>query len=89
MEAKLRAMRQALADAITEAGGPTAVGALYDPPIRPQAVSQWDICPKDRVLGLAAGIRYKRTPHELRSDIYPNPRDGVPPNMRLRKCVAA
>lgn len=81
-------MRQALADAITEAGGPTAVGALFNPPIRPQAVSQWVICPEKRVLALAAGIRYKRTPHELRPDIYPSPRDGIPPNVRLRRKVA-
>jgi hypothetical protein len=85
MEPTQKNMRQALADAINQAGGPTAVGALFDPPIRPQAVSQWVICPEKRVLGLAAGIRYARTPHELRPDIYPRERDGVPPSVRLRK----
>lgn len=42
------------------------------------AVSQWDVVPADRVLEVCRVAGWKVTPHELRSDLYPNPTDALP-----------
>ncbi|HDL6856616.1 TPA: helix-turn-helix domain-containing protein [Yersinia enterocolitica] len=46
-----------------------------------QSVANWiinDQVPADRVIQLCAMGGWAVTPHELRPDIYPNPRDGMP-----------
>ncbi|CNJ14851.1 Uncharacterized protein conserved in bacteria%2C prophage-related [Yersinia aldovae] len=46
-----------------------------------QSVANWiinDQVPADRVIQLCAMGLWVVTPHELRPDIYPNPRDGMP-----------
>ncbi|EKN4197670.1 transcriptional regulator [Yersinia ruckeri] len=46
-----------------------------------QSVANWIInnqVPADRVIQLCAMGQWKITPHQLRPDIYPNPRDGMP-----------
>ena len=73
-------MHSPLREAIDKAGGPAAVGRLFDPAISSQAVSQWDQCPPHRVLRLsqASGV----PPHVLRPDLYP------PPTTELAKAAA-
>jgi DNA-binding transcriptional regulator YdaS (Cro superfamily) len=63
-------MDDSLKRAVEQAGGPTRVASLFG--ISSQAVSQWDRCPAQRVLKLAeaSGV----APHELRPDLYPQPR---------------
>lgn len=34
--------------------------------------------PADKVIAVSRAADWKVTPHELRSDIYPNPTDGIP-----------
>jgi len=49
-----------------------------------EAVRKWflDIpgnsMPADRVIPVCRAVNWTVTPHELRSDIYPNPSDGMP-----------
>lgn len=45
-----------------------------------QAVSLWlnSSVPANRVIPLCKVLNWKITPHEIRSDIYPNPTDGLP-----------
>ncbi|MBL5899771.1 helix-turn-helix domain-containing protein [Lelliottia amnigena] len=45
-----------------------------------QAVSLWlnHEVPAHRVLPICKLLDWKITPHEMRSDIYPNPTDGLP-----------
>lgn len=45
-----------------------------------QAVSLWlnHEVPAHRVLPICKLLDWKITPHEIRSDIYPNPTDGLP-----------
>lgn len=45
-----------------------------------QAVSLWlnHEVPAHRVLPICKLLDWKITPHEVRSDIYPNPTDGLP-----------
>ncbi len=45
------------------------------------AVSQWDKVPDGEVLSVAKLTGYKVTPHQLRSDLYPNPTDALPPEI--------
>ena len=40
------------------------------------------------VVAVSAAVAWKVTPHELRSDIYPHPEDGLPEEMRCT-CKAA
>lgn len=50
------------------------------------AVSQWEMAPAERVLGIAEATGWAVTPHQLRPDLYPHPDDGLPPEQR--KCAA-
>ena len=45
-----------------------------------QAVSLWlnHEVPAHRVLPICKLLEWEITPHEIRSDIYPNPTDGLP-----------
>lgn len=69
---------------IRMAGGPVAVGRLFN--ISGQAVSGWyaEGIPPDRVIRVAESTGWSITPHQLRPDIYPNPCDGLPPDHPLR-----
>ena len=53
-----------------------------------QAMQFWvdseSTVPPDRVLTVAAAFDWQVTPHELRPDLYPNPDDGLPPELRGR-----
>jgi hypothetical protein len=43
--------------AIAAIGGPTKVGALFDPPLTSQAVSQWKVIPPRRARVVIAAAR--------------------------------
>ncbi|MDB2179549.1 transcriptional regulator [Citrobacter farmeri] len=45
-----------------------------------QAVSSWlnNQIPPERVIPLCEILSWRITPHQMRSDIYPNPTDGLP-----------
>jgi DNA-binding transcriptional regulator YdaS (Cro superfamily) len=75
-------MRAAVREAIELAGGPAAAARLFEKPISREAVSQWDVCPKDRALDLSRAIQYRVTPHRLRPDMYPHRHDGLPEELR-------
>lgn len=51
-----------------------------------QAIQFWvdaeTVVPAEHVLPIAAATGWQVTPHELRPDLYPNPTDGLPPEMR-------
>jgi len=55
---------------IARAGGPAAVGRMFDPPITPQAVSQWMVVPPNRCLGIETGSEGKVTRYQMRPDIF-------------------
>lgn len=47
----------------------------------PQSVANWIInqqVPSERVIQLCSLGNWRFTPHQLRPDIYPNPKDGLP-----------
>ncbi|CAI2470246.1 transcriptional regulator [Serratia liquefaciens] len=47
----------------------------------PQSVANWIInqqVPSERVIHLCSLGNWLFTPHQLRPDIYPNPKDGLP-----------
>lgn len=69
-------MENYLNKAIQESGGVSALARAIG--INSQAVSQWRSAPAERVLSISAATGWKVTPHKLRPDIYPNPRDGLP-----------
>jgi DNA-binding transcriptional regulator YdaS (Cro superfamily) len=53
-------------------------------------VSQWDDdLPADRVLSVSRATAWQVTPHQLRPDIYPNPTDGLPPDVAAQQKAAA
>lgn len=60
-------MTEALKRAVQNAGGPSAVARSIS--IKPQAVSQWTVCPSIRVIDLESLSGVSR--HELRPDLYP------------------
>lgn len=61
----------ALKRAIEAAGGPSAVGRLFQ--VSHSAVLQWKRCPAERVLILAAATGGAVSKEELRPDLYPPP----------------
>jgi DNA-binding transcriptional regulator YdaS (Cro superfamily) len=73
-----------LSKAIQASGGVTALARALG--INSQAVSQWEKAPAERVLSIAKISNWKVTPHQLRSDLYPHPQDGLP--IALRKETA-
>lgn len=46
--------------------------------VEPQAISKWERVPPARVIAVCEAVDWAVTPHQLRSDIYPNPTDGLP-----------
>ncbi len=72
-------------DDLAEALGPySAIGAIFEPPISPQAVSKWGEkgIPPERVIALSRATGFRVTPHRMRPDIYPSPSDGIPAEAR-------
>lgn len=67
--------------AISHFGGvnKTAKAVGVDQPV----VSHWIRrgIPADRVLSVSRATGWQVTPHALRPDIYPNPTDGLPPEV--------
>ncbi|MDX2224926.1 MAG: pyruvate, phosphate dikinase [Rhodospirillaceae bacterium] len=59
----------ALERAITEAGGVAALARAIN--VTPQAVSQWDRVPAERVLAVETATAGKVSRHDLRPDLYP------------------
>lgn len=61
-------------------GSYSAIGAVWTPPLSPQAVGKWaeNGIPPERVIPLARATGYRVTPHRMRPDIYPSPTDGIP-----------
>ncbi|EMZ5861529.1 transcriptional regulator [Yersinia enterocolitica] len=47
---------------------------------KPQAIQQWfkNKIPPKKVIPVCEVLLWQVTPHELRPDLYPNPRDGMP-----------
>ncbi|WP_145517371.1 transcriptional regulator [Yersinia mollaretii] len=47
---------------------------------KPQAIQQWlkNKVPPQKVIPVCEVLSWQVTPHELRPDLYPNPRDGMP-----------
>jgi hypothetical protein len=47
-------------------------------------VSKWrDEVPSERVIPLCEFVNFRVTPHELRTDLYPHPEDGLPSERRV------
>jgi len=61
--------------------------------VHPVLIHQWSSgkrsIPADRVLAVARATEWKVTPHALRPDIYPNPTDGLPPEVAQQQQEAA
>ncbi|CAN0620497.1 transcriptional repressor of cell division inhibition gene dicB [Burkholderia multivorans] len=79
-----------VAEALDMLGGDSAVARLLN--VRPWAVSKWrKAIPPGRVLWLAEQTGWRKSPHQLCPEIYPNESDGIPPavsNRLSRKGVA-
>jgi DNA-binding transcriptional regulator YdaS (Cro superfamily) len=84
-----------LQSAIELAGGQSALAArvteLMQLPqekrIKQQDIWRWlnradGRVPPEYCVATAQAIEFKKTPHDLRPDIYPHPEDGLPPAMR-------
>jgi hypothetical protein len=70
--------------AVAEAGGFTALGKLFDPPITGSAVMMWKMVPLKYVATIHQLFGIPR--HELRPDIYPpEPPELAPRRGRPRK----
>lgn len=64
-------MKEALDRAKLKAGGPSGLAKAIGG-ITPQAISQWDRVPAERVLQVERATGVPR--HDLRPDIYPDPK---------------
>ena len=63
-------------DITAKAGGPVALSRALG--LSRGAVSQWDMVPPERVLAVCRATNWACTPHDVRSDLYPNPTDALP-----------
>ena len=63
-------------DIAKEVGGVVALSKALG--LSRGAVSQWEVVPADRVLAVCALAEWRITPHQVRSDLYPNPGDALP-----------
>lgn len=69
-------------DAILSAGGAVVVAEKLK--INPVSVYEWianDRLPAKRVLAVAELGSWAYTPHQLDATLYPNPADGLPPEV--------
>jgi len=72
-----------VAEAVALLGGLSAVGRHYGKTA--WAVAKWvKAFPPGRTLSLAELTGWRKTPHELCPEYYPNPDDGLPPVVRAR-----
>ncbi|MCH1993541.1 hypothetical protein [Achromobacter xylosoxidans] len=80
-----------IAEAIAMAGGLTAVARQAKPKrLTAWAVSKWlEGVPPGRVLFLSELTGWMKTPHQLCAEIYPNPTDGLPPEVLARVALPA
>lgn len=73
------------------AGGKGRLAAALG--VTPPSVHQWydgtRPLPADRVLAVSRATDWAVTPHQLRPDIYPNPTDGLPPEVASQQQEAA
>ncbi len=66
-----------LQKAIAFCGGPIPLAIALG--LHKTAVYKWgDQCPAERVIAVSELTGWRVTPHQLRPDIYPNKRDGLP-----------
>ena len=79
---------EALEKAIKLIGSPIAVAAGFGFSSG-TTITQWRKrgVPAERVLQLSKMTEYKITPHELDSEHYPHPDDGLPEAMRRGKAA--
>ncbi|MBR8147049.1 transcriptional regulator [Burkholderia vietnamiensis] len=76
-----------VAEALDLLGGDSAVARLLN--VRPWAISKWRrSIPPGRVLWLAEQTGWRKTPHQLCPEIYPNERDGMPLSLQLSQVPA-
>ncbi|MEM5384167.1 YdaS family helix-turn-helix protein [Paraburkholderia phymatum] len=69
----------AIGEALDLLGGDSAVAEMLG--VRPWAISKWrKRFPPSRALWLAEKTGWRKTPHQLCPDFYPNPLDGIPPS---------
>lgn len=66
---------------ISHLGGVSQTAAVVG--VAQPVVSHWRRrgLPADRVLSVSRATGWQVTPHQLRPDIYPNPTDGLPPEV--------
>lgn len=71
-----------LAIAIASCGSSTELARRCG--VSVQHVTNWQArgIPADRALAIAAATDWRVTPHQLRPDLYPNPTDGLPPELQ-------
>lgn len=43
--------------------------------------------PSEWVIPICLALDWQITPHEMRSDIYPNPSDGLPANLQTKEAA--
>jgi len=88
-------MKSALEKAVEIATGQKALAdelsLICNRPVKQAHVWNWlnttrDGVPGEYVIPICAAIDYQVTPHELRPDLYPNPSDGLPQNIRASVC---
>lgn len=77
-----------IAEAFDLVGGVSAVARLFG--ITAWAASKWETkgVPPNRVIDLAKATGWRKTPHQLSPDIYPNATDGMPPRRRAPRAHA-
>lgn len=82
MDTPITTPHQDVAEALDMLGGDSAVARLLN--VRPWAISKWRrAIPPGRVLWLAEQTGWRKTPHQLCPEIYPNETDGIPPGMQV------
>ncbi|WP_175725136.1 YdaS family helix-turn-helix protein [Burkholderia ambifaria] len=75
-----KATPAAVGEAIDMLGGDSAVAKMLG--LRSWAISKWrKRFPPTRALWLAEKTGWRKTPHDLAPRMYPNPLDGVPPDV--------
>lgn len=76
----------ALDTAIRLAHGQTKLAEIIGKPVTQAHVWNWlrrdgGRVPPERVIAVSAAVGFQVRPHDLRPDIYPNPTDGLPPEL--------
>lgn len=85
MDSNLEHQRRALADVLALVPNNELARHLG---VSAQAVSKWPRVPDGRVIQVAEATGWKKTPHELRPDLYPHPFDGLPAHLRTERAAA-